>query len=74
MNKPSPPDSFVALYRIDMSINFDDWLDDRRRVIGELWCSDHAKRRWFRRVLARFGRVEFHFEDQNDAAMFWLAN
>ncbi len=72
MNKPSAP--FTPSHRITWQINFDDETDDRRRIEGEWWCCDNTQRRWFRRALTRHGAVEFHFEDQHEATMFWLAN
>lgn len=73
MNKPSDPASFVARYRIDVLINIDDRIDDRRRLQAEHWCLHNTSRRWFRRIPKHPGPVEFHFEGQNEATMFWLA-
>lgn len=72
MNKPSVP--FVAPHRIDLNINFDDRIDDQRRIAAENWCCHHTQHRWFRRVLTERGIAQFHFDDQNEATMFWLAN
>lgn len=74
MNRPSDPDSFVAPYRIDLDIDIDDMIEDQQRVHAENWCYFNTQRRWFRRVPKCPGPVEFHFEDQNEATMFWLAN
>lgn len=74
MNKPSDPASFVAPYRIDMTINIDDIIDDRRRTQAENWCLHHTARKWFRRIPKQPGAVQFHFEDRDEATMFWLAN
>jgi len=72
MNKPSAP--FSTPYKITMEIDFSDWIADRRRIEGELWCYDNTQHPWFRRILIRLGVVEFHFADRNEATMFWLAN
>lgn len=72
MNTPSPP--FNAPYRIDLAINFDDQIDDQRRIVAETWCCHHTQSKWFRRVLTRLGIARFEFDDLNDATMFWLAN
>ena len=74
MNRQSDPASFVAPYRIDLDLDIDDMIEDQQRVQAENWCYFNTQRRWFRRVPKRPGPVEFHFEDQNEATMFWLAN
>ncbi len=74
MNKNKPSAPFETEHRISMTIDFSDWIADRRRIEGELWCYDNTRRRWFRRVFAHLNLVEFHFEDRNEAIMFWLAN
>jgi hypothetical protein len=72
MNKPSNPDSFVAPYLVDLAIDFDDMIDDQRRIEAENWCWHRTKLRWFRRVLTRYGIARFEFEDQKEAALFKL--
>ena len=57
-----------------LNINFDDRTDDQRRIAAENWCCHHTQHRWFRRVLTERGIAQFHFDDQNEATMFWLAN
>ena len=74
MNKPSDPATFVAPYRINMAIDIDDRIDDGRRIRAENWCLHNTSRGWFRRIPKCLGSIEFHFEDQNEATMFWLAN
>lgn len=72
MNKPVTP--FVTPYTIELQINLDDMMDDRRRVAGEWWCCDQAHGRWFRSVNKLTGAVRFSFEHEKDAVRFWLAN
>lgn len=72
MNPPSRP--FETSHKITMEIDMSDWIADGRRIAAELWCGDNTEHPWFRRVLTRFGVVEFHFADRNEAMMFWLAN
>ena len=72
MNRPSFP--FETPFKVSMTINFDSQESDLRRLQGEAWCWRHTTRPWFRKVFAGRGRVEFHFEDLNEATLFWLAN
>lgn len=74
MNKPSAPGTFDATHRIEMTVNFNDRVDDQRRIAAELWCCHRTQRRWFRRVLTERGIVVFEFEDRDDAALFQRVN
>jgi hypothetical protein len=74
VNAPSTPGTFVAPYRIEIAIDFDDRDDDYRRIMAENWCCHHTRRRWFRRVLTERGIVVFEFEDAVEAVVFKLAN
>ena len=49
MNKPSPPGTFTVADRIEMTVNFNDRIDDQRRIAAELWCCHRARRRWLQR-------------------------
>lgn len=70
MNKPSAPGTFNAAHRVEMTVDFNDRVDDQRRIAAELWCCHRTRRRWFRRVLTERGIVVFEFEDRDDAALF----
>lgn len=72
MSLPVPP--FDTPYRIELQVNLDNAVDDRRRIVAEWWCCDHALGPWFRSVNKLTGTVRFSFEDKNDAIHFWLAN
>ena len=72
MSLPVPP--FDTPHSIELQINFDDATDDRRRIVAEWWCCDHAIGHWFRSVNKLTGTVRFSFEDDKDAIQFWLAN
>lgn len=72
MSGPVPP--FDTAHRIDLQIKLDDATDDRRRIIAEWWCCDHANGPWFRSVNKLTGTVRFSFEQEKDAIYFWLAN
>jgi hypothetical protein len=72
MNKPSDPASFVAPHHVDLTIDFDDMIDDQRRIEAENWCFHRTRRKWFRRILTRHGIARFEFEDQKEAALFKL--
>lgn len=74
MSKPSSPGTSPITHRVDMSVNFDDRIDDQRRIASELWCCHRTRRRWFSTVLAERGIVVFEFEAQEDAARFQHAN
>ena len=72
MSLPVPP--FTTLHYIDLTVDLDDPSDDRRRIVAEWWCCDHANGAWFRSVNKLTGTVRFSFEDDKDAIQFWLAN
>jgi hypothetical protein len=72
MSSPVPP--FDTAHSIDLQIKLDDATDDRRRIIAEWWCCDHANGLWFRSVNKLTGTVRFSFEQEKDAIYFWLAN
>ena len=72
MSSPVPP--FDTAHSIDLQINLDVAADDRRRIVAEWWCIDHALGPWFRSVNKLTGTVRFSFEDYKDAIHFRLAN
>lgn len=72
MSLPVPP--FDTPHRIELPVNLDDADDDRRRIVAEWWCCDHALGPWFRSVDKLAGIVRFSFERDTDAIQFWLAN
>lgn len=72
MSRPVPP--FPTNHHIDLKVDLDDAVDDRRRIIAEAWCCDQAQGRWFRAVDKLAGIVRFSFERDRDAVAFWLAN
>ena len=72
MSVPVPP--FATDHNIEMAIKLDDATDDRRRIVAEAWCCDHALGGWFRSVNKLTGTVRFSFEHDHDAIQFWLAN
>ena len=72
MSLPVPP--FDTPHSIELPVNLDDATDDRRRIVAEWWCCDHALGRWFRSVNKQTGTIRFWFEDDKDAIQFWLAN
>lgn len=74
MNKPSAPGTFLATHRVEMTVNFNDQVDDQRRIAAELWCCHRTRSRWFRRVLSERGLVVFEFETVADAMQFKLSN
>lgn len=69
-----PVAPFETDYHIEMDINLDDATDDRRRIVAEWWCCDHAQGAWFRSVNKRGRTVRFSFESDRDAIQFWLAH
>jgi len=72
MSRPGPP--FPTNHHIDLKVDLDDPVDDRRRIVAEWWCCDQAKGAWFRAVNKRTGVVRFSFGHYRDAIAFWLAN
>lgn len=72
MSLPVAP--FETDLHIEMDINLDDPADDQRRVSGEAWCCQKAKKGWFRSVNKRTRTVRFSFECHRDAVAFWLSN
>ena len=72
MSLPVPP--FHTPHSIELQINLDDAIDDRRRIVAEWWCCDQAQGRWFRSVNKLTGAVRFSFGRHTDAIQFWLAN
>jgi len=68
MSRPVPP--FPTDYHIDLKVDLDDSVDDRRRIVAEWWCCDQAQGRWFRSVNKLTGTVRFSFEDEKGAALF----
>lgn len=56
-----------------MTVNFNDHVDDHRRIAAELWCYHRTRRRWLRRVMTERGVVVFEFEDSDEAARFQRA-
>ncbi len=72
MSLPVAP--FETDLHIEMDINLDEPADDQRRVFGEAWCCQKAKKGWFRSVNKRTQAVRFSFECHRDAVAFWLSN
>lgn len=72
MSRPVPP--FPTDHHIDLKVDLDDAVDDRRRIVAEWWCCGQAQGRWFRSVNKLSGTVRFSFERDRDAVAFWLAN
>lgn len=72
MSLPVPP--FPTDHHIDLQVDLDDATDDRRRMLAEWWCCEHALGPWFRSVKKLTGTVRFSFEHKKDAIHFWLAN
>lgn len=72
MSQPVPP--FPTNHHIDLKVDLDDPIDDRRRIVAESWCCNQAEGAWFRAVNKRTGSVRFSFKAERDALLFWLAN
>jgi hypothetical protein len=72
MTLPVAP--FKTNYCIELAVDIDNAVEDRRRIVAEAWCCIHAASHWFRSVDKRSGTVRFSFADYRDAIAFWLAN
>lgn len=69
-----PVQPFATDHHIDLQVDLDDAIDDRRRIVAEWWCCDHSLGPWFRSVNKLTGTVRFSFEREQDGVLFWLAN
>jgi len=61
-------------HAVELEVNFDDEMDDYRRIRAEHWCQLFAIGEWLRRIETWTGIARFEFADHRDAMEFWLSH